>query len=294
MFSWLLFVMVLATWIISTLLGGDMKSVAAAAVITAVMTPLALVVSVIPHNQSLEKRAESLVAEDHDDGTRPVADVIAVRDLIRTNAIPRDTHCEGFCMRALLNGVAKQVLLTTEDSDSAIDPSKTVDSYRMERLATCPFADLRSGDVVGIEGESRKALNNVNIHDIMKREIAGGNCLISEKLPLGIADVVLSKGDVRSDNDRRARSSLGHLHIGNHRRARSSSWSADTLTAERITMHEKRGGSYVETFRKTYALYKKLTPLYFQKYVGYDKGRMDWSGFLTGRMGYDLALRNPS
>jgi len=60
-------------------------------------------------------------------------------------------------------------------------------------------------------------------------------------------------------------------------------------------MHEKRGGAYVETFRKTYVRYTKRTPLYFQKSSGYgSKERMDWAGFLTGRMGYNLALRRDS
>ena len=54
-------------------------------------------------------------------------------------------NCDGFCQRALMNGVASQVLVLEQDIKLAPDPQVEVDSFRMEQRATCLQVKLPSG-----------------------------------------------------------------------------------------------------------------------------------------------------
>jgi hypothetical protein len=283
-----LFIVALGTRIISRWLGSSVLAVIAGA--AAMLALLAIPPFLV--NRSLESRAKSFVAEDHDDGTRPAGEVIAIRGDAMT-AVRRDVNCTGFCQRALLNGVAKRILVVKQDVSLAIDPATQVESLRMERRTTCPQVKLpEGGDPIKIDSE-RDGRKGKRADELMQLEIVKGNCLIVETAPLGLADTILSVGAVnRGLNEATAGLSLA----------------ADTVSADRITVHEKQGAAYKETFRRTNVVILKLMPFYAPT-VGVNMAltlaryraainaasrsyeKPDWSGFLTARMGYDLALR---
>jgi hypothetical protein len=285
-----LFVVALGTRIISRWLGGGLLAVVAGAAVTLAL----LAIPPFLINGSLEGRAKSFVREDHDDGTKPAGEVIAVRGEAMT-VHSRDTvNCDGFCQRALVNGITKRILVVKQDVSLPIDPTTEVDSFRMERRTTCPQVKLSEGrDPIKIDGERK----DKRAYELMQLEIAKGNCLIVETAPLGMADTIVSVGVVnRGENAVTAGLSL----------------LADTVSADRITVHGKAGPAYKETFRQTYVVTQKLMPFYVPTVTG-DTGltmaralaryretinvpsryyeKPDWSGFLTARMGYDLALR---
>ncbi|WP_313192330.1 hypothetical protein [Shinella zoogloeoides] len=290
----LLFLVSLGAWIASRWLGGSMYGLATGVAVTLAL----LAIPPFLVNRSLETRVRSYVASDHDDGTKPVGGTIAVRSSTGTGASRRDVlNCDGFCQRALMNAVAKRVLVAYQDINLAIDPAVEVDSFRMERRATCPQVELQRGmDPIVIESE-RKNRRGKYADELMQLEIAKGNCLIAEKMPLGIADTVLS---------------VGVVHRGKRTAAAGLDPYADTISADRITVHEKRGSTYSETFRQTYVVTEKLMPLYAPTVAPLSDLDMvaalaryretiniasryyehpDWSGFLINHMGYDLTLR---
>ena len=162
----------------------------------------------------------------------------------------------------------------------------------MERRTTCPQVKLPEGsDPIKIDGE-RKDQKGKRADELLQLEIAKGNCLIVEKAPLGMADIILS---------------VGVVNRGENMVTAGLSLLADTVSADRITVHEKQGTAYKETFRRTHVATLKLMPFYVPTVLGESRAlarysetinvpsryyeKPDWSGFLTARMGYDLALR---
>jgi hypothetical protein len=288
-----LFLLVAGISLVSHFLGGGWAARIAGATVT--MALLAAPPYFV--NQSLDSRANAFVAEDHDDGIKPAGRIIAILN-DRAGGYGKDTlNCDGFCQRALINGVADQILLVAQDLNLAIDPAKPAASFRMEKRAFCPPVKLPQGhDPIEIEGE-QKNWQGKRIDELMQLEIAKGNCLIAETVPLGMADVVFS---------------VGTIHRGQSTISAGLSLFADTVKADRITMHEKRGSSFVETYRWTGVVVHKLAPFYAPTIEGgaelraypvlartMDKINInekyydgpDWSGFLVNRMQYDLAKR---
>jgi hypothetical protein len=248
-------------------------------------------------NRMLERRMVALTAQDKDDGGRPAARVIAVR-YDRPLWFSRDElHCDGFCLRALMNGVADKVLYATQDLNLHIEPSMKAESFRLDRRDVCPPVKLRSGgDTIAVPNEGRD-WKSKRAEELMQLEIAKGNCLIAESASLSEADIILSRGEV---------------HRGTSKIDAGLDPFADTVRADRIMLHEKRGGHYIETYRWTGVIAEKMAPFYAPTVEGGQELRAwpalvrfqdrrnirekyyqnpDWSGFLVERLGYDLALR---
>lgn len=251
----LLFAVLLPTWILSTLLDGRRHALAKGLAITLfVIFPLGH----LADNYAIYSRAKSVVTTDHDDRTTPVGDVIAVRG--------ETTHCDEICERALLGGRIRQFLVIRQDADLAIDPGAQAMSFRMEKRDTCPKTtesryrrrDRNSKDGTPI----RRLASPIQI------AIADGNCVIEEKVPLGTADVIFSFSTVN-----RAKPRPRFLPT------------ADIVRPGRImTLHEKRGDAYVETFRQTSLVFYRLRifPLFSRSEQYNDPP--NWKNFLATRL----------
>lgn len=288
-----LFLVVAGTFLVSRYLGGGWVTIILGVAIT-----LALL-AIPPYfaNIKLENQARSLITQDRDDGTKPAAKIVAVRS-DRFWGKGKDTlNCDGFCQRALINGVAERVLVVEQDINLAVVPDTQAESFRLERRASCPQVKLPQGhDPIEIRAE-RKDWQGKRIDELMQIEIAKGNCLIAETAALGTADIILTVGNVR-----RGQSTIGA----------GLSIFADTVKADRIALHEKKGDSFVETYRKTFVVTHKLALFYTPTAEGGSELRMypalarvretinisekyyekpDWTDFLTNRLDLDLALR---
>lgn len=287
-----LFLVYAGSSLVSRMIGGGWP----ARIIGVLVTLAVLAMPSYFANRMLDRRMAELVAQDKDEGGRPAARTIAVR-YDRPPWFARDElHCDSFCLRALMNGVADKVLYVTQDLNQAVDPSMQAESFRMERRDACPPVKLRAGDTMTIASEARDQKSK-RAGELMQLEIAKGNCLIAEAAPLSEADIVLSRGEV---------------HRGESKIEAGLNPFADTVKADRIMLHEKRGGLYVETYRWTGVIAEKMGLFYAPTVEGgaelrawpalfriQDRrnidekyyGGPDWSGFLVGRLGYDLALR---
>lgn len=181
----------------------------------------------------------------------------------------------------LLNGVAERVVFVEGDISRDVDPAQTAGSFRFEKQPVCPPVNQFE-----------------NLNRLMQIEIAKGNCLVFSRVPLSVAEIVFSVGNVKR---------------GNSPGVAGFSLVSDTVAADSIIVHEKRDGVYVETFRKTLITMERLAPLFFPTAVEigglkfapgllrYSKkfncdppcyGGLNLSGFLSQRFGYDLALHD--
>lgn len=307
-----LFLLLLGSRIVSWLLGGGRFTFVAGVALT--LTLLAMP----PYlgNYWLDGQAKALFAKDHDDDTKSSAKVIAIRDdganpFFKNNG----GKCDGLCQRLLMSG--KRVLVLKQDINLAIDPAIEVDSFRLERRASCPDVALPHVPDPTVNYDSRADDKVTSAEPLMRLEFAKGNCLISEKAPLRIADIVLSTG-VAHDSGRAIRGSPADPN----ERFTARGWMmaafnglspfADTVWADRITVHERHDDTFQETFRQTFVSAQNLFPLYipiagdvvptlvrYEKIInsppGYEEefGRSSlWRNFLWRRLGDDLELHS--
>lgn len=262
-------------------------------------TLLVLAVPPLLINEGLERRATALAADDLDTLGKPLrADVIAVRSDRPTYHGRGQSACDGLCMRLLLNGIATRVLLVEQTLDVPLNTATGATSFRLEKRTSCPAVELASGndeikDAGGPRSHQRKFA-----HELMQIEIAKGNCLIEETVPLGTADVVISRGT---------------LHRGRSRLDAGLNPLADTLHAYRLSVHVRGDGGFREAYRRTSVITYPLAPVLaptaeggaelrayavFARYASrlnvdtpYES-EPDWSRFLTKTLGLRLALKD--
>lgn len=197
-------------------------------------------------NHLLERRAKALLADDHDDGSAFAARTVALRSDSAGAFGKGETRCGEFCLRMLLAGVAQRVLVAREAPDVALDPARGVDAFSIERRDACPPVKLRHGadpdftaPLAPPDPKAQRA------DERMQLEIAKGRCLIAESALLGTADAVISVGTV-------------------HRPQSARWWNpfADTVQAHRITLQVMRDGAFVEAYRRTGVVMRKLGAFY--------------------------------
>lgn len=293
----LLFLLALGSFLIGRWLGGSWPAYIAGFVVAAIV----LAVPPFIANKALDNNAERLIAADHHDGTRPeTGRVIGLRYASKHGFNRDELACDGLCQRLLLNGVASQVLVVVQGLDATLDPLLIADSFRLEKRSTCSVVKLPRGhDPINIRADNSGGQDK-RVDELMQIAIAGGNCLIAEPASLNSADLVVSFGLLK----RGATSMSAGLKL-----------MADTIRADRIALHEKRGSNFIETYRWTGVVIEKLYPLYAptaimgaelrtvtglarytekrnitEKY--YD--RPDITAFFVDRLGFDLALRTNS
>lgn len=291
----LVFIVSLGSWFIGRKLnlGRTGYALGAGATVLALAVPPAFI------NTRLEERAASLVAQDMDTLVKPVhAKVIAVRSDKPSRFGRDETACDGFCMRVLMNGVAERILFAQQDVTQPLDAALPARSFRMEKRIDCPVVNLRGGNDE-IKDENRPSVHERKYaHELMQLEVASGNCLIEETAPLGTADLVISRGSA---------------HRGESIIAAGLDPFADTVNANRLSVHVREGSGFRETYRRTSVVTHLLLPVLAPTAEGgaelrayavlarstqrtnldspYDS-EADWSGFLTATLGFDLALRD--
>ena len=291
----LVFLFSLGTWLV----GRRLNLGTAGYFIGAGVTLIALMLPPWFVNTRLEERAAALIAEDTDKVSKPLrAKIIAVRSDKPVSANRDEAACDGLCMRALLNGVAERVLVARHAATEPPDATAQAVSFRFEKRAECPQVKLpESNDDIKEDGK-RRPYDKKFARELMQLEIASGNCLIEETVPLGIADVVLSRGAV---------------HRGTSTIGAGLDLAADTLTASRVSVHERDATGFREVYRRTGVVTHLLLPVLMPTIEGGQELRTyavfaryadlkntpsayesepDWSAFLTGTLGFDLALRD--
>jgi len=291
----LVFIVSVGSWLVGRALklGATGYALGAGASLLALAVPPAII------NATLEERAAAMVAQDLDVLSKPLrASVIAVRNDKTQWAGRREAVCDGFCMRALMNGAAERVLFVSQDLNDALDQTMPARSFRLEKRAECPAVDLRGGQDEIKDADRKRTFERKYAHELMQLEIAKGNCLIEEAATLREADAVLSRGVVH-----RGTSVIGAgLDPG-----------ADTVNASRLSVHLRERDGFREVYRRTSVVTHLLMPVLTPTAEGAAELRAyavlartasrknldsdysseeDWSGFLTGTLGLDLALRD--
>jgi len=291
----LVFMVSLGSWY----LGRTLKMGRTGYVLGAGATLLVLAVPPLVINAGLHKRAADFMAQDLDQLGKPLhAQAIAVRS-DRHSSNRRDlSACDGLCMRALLNGTASRMLLVQQSLNEPLNAALPVTSFRLERRDTCPAVKLQTGNDDIKENGGARSFKQKQTHELMQLEIAKGNCLIEETVPLGTADVVLSRGSVHRG--------VSSINAG-------LDPFADTLHVMRLSVHVRGDGGFKEAFRRTSILMFPLALVLAPTVDGGAELRAyavlarypsrlnldsehdrepDWSRFLTQTLGLDLALRD--
>lgn len=264
----------------------------------AALTLAGLAVPAYLINTTLDARVAALVQDDRDAIVTPLhARVIAVRSFKHEWFNKDETRCNGFCMRALMNGVAERVLFIEQDLNQPLDPAMPAQSFRIEKRTECPAVNLQGGRDDIKENGRQTDYRRKFAHELMQLQIAKGNCLIEETVPLGQADIVLSHGVV---------------HRGLNTMGAGLDPFADTANASRLSMHVREGDGFREVYRATGVVAYRLAPVLtltaemgaelrtstvlarFSKRTNLAsyESEPDWSAFLTGKLGFDLALRD--
>ncbi|QKC83365.1 hypothetical protein [Mesorhizobium sp. NZP2077] len=226
---------------------GWLKSFACAAALLAVI-PLAV-------NVMLELRARSYVSKDIDQLKGPLsATTLAVRAAADPGLLRTDTLCNDFCLRALLSGTIKRLIVVEANNvGEAINPAAVGKAFRMERRDACPAMKLGPG-AYPIRGEGEKPTYGRAIAaDRMLLQIASGNCLVEENAKLGEADTIVS---------------IGQIKHGENAYAAGLNPLADTVQADRISVSVRSDNAYREVYRRTGVVTYMLFPLLLPTYVG--------------------------
>lgn len=199
-------------------------------------------------NAWLEQKANAFVADDHDDLAKPfTAGVLAIRNGNFHYGTQGWSSCDDFCLRALLNRQAKAIIVTeVKNIDEPINLAGKALLYRMDRLPSCPAVMLRQGLAsISVPGEKRfPAFKDAT--ELMRLEIAKGNCLIEREARLSEADAIIS---------------VGRIAQGQSEFSAGLELDADTVTADRKQVHIMQGGGFKEVYRWTGVCTQKLAPI---------------------------------
>lgn len=199
----------------------------------------------------------------------------------------QDARCDGVCQRLLLGEQAERLLYVTV-RDPGLSPvmGLAAVSYRMERRPSCPSVDLDADDPMAEELAMDKGAKPL---ERMRQAISGGRCLIVEKAALGEAEVVLFQRTMPNDQA----SALAAI----------PGMGDDMVQGERLSMYQRDGNMFRESYRRTVVSVEKLAPVTSWPYglgsssitrrysqVYYDGPRL--SVFIGEMLGLDLALKD--
>lgn len=253
-------------------------------------------------NSQLESRAKEYIAGDHNSLGGPLkVQVIGLRYIDPWQLPPGQfAACNNFCMRALLNGDIKRViLLPSKDLNAFFDPNVSAISYRLERRGQCnPGRILDGGYDARIPDEQNWGSGRLSPADVMNLRISRGECLVDELVQSGTAEAVIFSGALKNGTT--------PFDAGMDRYA-------DTLFAGRQTVHVRDGTGYREVYRRTnvttYPLWPVFAPTQVSGYgLSVKSGLMrrklqynaadefnetpDFGQFVTETLGIKLSLRN--
>lgn len=241
-------------------------------------------------NQHRKAAARAELALDRDLTTQP----IPARHLaIAADGAGPNLACDELCQRLLLNDLASTVTVAAYIANVA--PNKLVGTrYRFVKVANtqndvCPDTktDLTSrSNILFPKPEAGKEPFAPGV--LVKLRAAQGDCLIAERnVAVTEADAVVTSG---------VRRELEKSHTIMH----------DPIRVSEVAYYTSHGGTFITSFRATYAGYARLTPvpvparfpsgsrttkagfMTSSAYVG--KSTRDASNHLFEKLGYDLAL----
>lgn len=246
-------------------------------------------------NRRLDSIAQSMAGDD----VTALDTLPKIATLAVLNSAGESRVCDDFCQRALLNGVASEVIMARNETPQAAPADGLAGTaYRLERRQECPPFDLSDGmNSLKLATEERK-YGDKTAADLLRLKTAQGICLIAEDVTLSRADPVIARGRVRH---------------GQSDFAAGLNPFADTVSAERLSLYRREGGQLVERYRATGVTYFKLLPVLAVSYVGgyglelapgflrraafvgdAEKYRPApaFEPFLEKTLGFDLALRD--
>jgi hypothetical protein len=156
-------------------------------------------------------------------------------------------------MRALLSGALDAVLMSdAKDPTMLFDASTPAVAFRMERRPSCPTVQLRPGvGGLDIDDETPDG-RRVDAAELMRLQIAGGNCLIETPARLADADAVVA---------------IGRIKRGLTPYAAGLDLFADTVSADRIAVWTRAGDVFEEQYRWTGVELYRLLPVLVPSYV---------------------------
>ncbi len=261
-----LFIRLLAIrWYLSILLGAS----------------VAVVIAVLPSlfNRVVDRRAANLAAGDQRQfAPPPQMGALAVLHM-------QEPRCDELCQRLLLNNqVSRFLSVSVSDPVVTLTSRIAATSFKMERRASCPAVDL-DRDRAEVQLVDDSADKGGSPAERMRLAIAGGRCLIAEKATLGDADVALFHRNVFN-----TQSSIIATMFG---------VDDDVVRGERLSMYQRDGDNFRETYRRTIVRGEKLASIsswisnfslatFMRRYTQYYYDGPGWTPFLTSMLGFEL------
>ena len=181
-----------------------------------------------------------LLADDHDDLSRPLPDQVYAL----LSDVP-STECADFCQRLLLTGQATAVLIaqTGAQGFDAPDPATPATLWQIKDQPICPQVALPIGaGRMFLKGETTK--NSAKADLLIGQGLAAGHCLIATASTLAAADAVIVAATLReADWDP------------------GFSFGDDLISAKRYAVWLKSDRGLVEQARWTYVSARQMFPL---------------------------------
>lgn len=226
---------ILDLWLLSRVLPAGKSGFAAIGVALLLLAGVSLTA-----NQRQSAERARLLADDHDDLSRPLPDQVYA--LLSKEP---STECTDFCQRLLLTGQATAVLLAQSGAQGldAPDPTMPATLWQIKDQPTCPPVALPVGAArMLIRGENAESSAKADV--LIGEGLAAGHCLIATASTLAAADVVIVEATLReADWDP------------------GFSFGGDLISAKRYAVWLKSDRGLVEQARWTYVSARQMFPL---------------------------------
>lgn len=181
-----------------------------------------------------------LLADDHDDLSRPLPDQVYAL----LSKAP-STECTDFCQRLLLTGQATAVLIAQTGAQGSEEPVPAMPAtlWQIKDQPTCPQVALPVGAArMFLKGENTE--NSAKADLLIGEGLAAGHCLIVTTATLAAADAVIVETSLREAD----------LDPG-------FSFGDDLISARRYAVWLKSDRGLVEQARWTYVAARQMFPL---------------------------------
>ncbi|WP_419906763.1 hypothetical protein [Hoeflea sp.] len=181
-----------------------------------------------------ERSALEQVSIDMPDKPQPVEPAILRLVAASQSGAPiSPLYCGDFCLRVLLNDVAKGVaLFQTSLLPESPNPSMSGTLYRLTSLRDCPEIRYSRARWIRVKGEPGG--DQLNVEQLLERAAEDGRCVVSEQTTLSRADVVIAGGLAK----RGLKTSEAGFNL-----------LADTVSVKRIQLFVRRNGILREEYR---------------------------------------------
>ncbi|MGB7268663.1 MAG: hypothetical protein WBC90_03950 [Albidovulum sp.] len=211
-------------------------------------------------NAKLTSSAEKQLAGDVD--VIPPDIRFATLGVIQTRKHPEFTKtpmgCDDFCQRALLNTqVEKMIMTRAMNPATQIDWNQDARAYWFEQRENCPEIELEENrnqlEFYNLDpNETGSVLEKKSAADLIRLQVAQGNCLVSAPAKIGQADGVLVYGEMKEGK------SMYNAGLD---------FFADTVRSGQLSLYQKMSTQMELIFRTTAVEYEIHLPLVFPSIV---------------------------